>query len=284
MDTFKLKAILRAVETGSMAKAAREFSYTPSALSHSIDSLEKELGLRLLDRSPNGVKLTADGEKIKNKIQAVIDAENEVFDFARALSKNESKTLRIGAYASISSTFLPEILNGFRDTYPEISISITLGNYVSDWLKNDLSDVILASRIPDAEWLPVMEDEFAAVVPKNMFCDKQSISIEELYPYTYIKNESKLGNTYLEDSKFKEVLPFEAEEYTAVLPLVKNGMGISFLPQLVLDKTLQGINILKINPPIYRTLGASYKKGLSKQSPAMLFINYLKGKVQGEII
>lgn len=279
MDTFKLKAILRAVETGSMAKAAREFAYTPSALSHSIDSLEKELGLRLLERSPNGVKLTADGQKIKEKIKAVIDAEAEVFDFARRLSQKESKTLRIGAYASISSNFLPEILNGFREAYPEISISITLGNYVSDWLKDDLSDVILAGRIHDAEWLPVMEDEFAAVVPQNMFGNKQNVTIEELYPYTYIKNESKLGDTYLDDSKFKEVLPFEAEGYTAVLPLVKKGMGISFLPQLVLDKAMEGVSVLKINPPIYRTLGASYKKGLSKHSPTMLFINYLKSKI-----
>lgn len=279
MDTFKLKAVLRAVETGSMAKAAREFAYTPSALSHSIDSLEKELGLRLLERSPNGVKLTADGQKMKAKLKAVIDAEEEVFAFARELTHKENKTLRIGAYASISSTFLPEVLNGFREKYPEISISITLGNYVSDWLKDDLADIILAGRIPDAEWLPVMEDEFAAVVPNNVFCNRKSISIEELYPYTYIKNESKLGDTYLDDSKFKEVLPFEAEGYTAVLPLVKNGIGISFLPRLVLGKNNVDINILKIDPPIYRTLGASYKKGLSKKSPTMLFVNYLKTKV-----
>lgn len=279
MDTFKLKALLRAVETGSMAKAAREFSYTPSALSHSIDSLEKELSVKLLERSPNGVSLTADGKKMKKKIKAVIDAEKELFDFAENIAQKENKTLRIGAYASISASFLPEILNGFREKYPDIAISITLGNYVSDWLKNDIADVILAAEIKDAMWLPVIEDEFMAVVPKNMFCDRKSISIEELYPYTFIMNEAKLGDTYLDLKMFKEVLPFEAEGYNSVIPLVESGMGISFLPKLVLEDEIKGVNILKINPPIFRTLGASYKKGLSKQSPAMLFVNYLKSKV-----
>jgi len=279
MDTFKLKAILRAVETGSMAKAAKEFSYTPSALSHSIDSLEKELGVKLLERSPKGVCFTANGQNLKEKIENVINAEKELFDFASDLSAGERKTLRIGAYASISTSFLPEIINGFKEKYPEISISITLGNYVSDWLKNDFADVILASKIDGARWLPVLKDEFMAVVPENMFKDRKSISIEELYPFTYIMNESKIGDKYVDLKKFKDVLPFEAEEYTAVIPLIQKGIGISFLPQLVLKKRQKGINILKINPPVYRTLGASYNKGLDNKSPTMLFINYLESKV-----
>ena len=279
MDTFKLKAILRAVETGSMAKAAKEFSYTPSALSHSIDSLEKELGVKLLERSPKGVAFSREGEKLETKLRAVIEAERELFESTDKLCSNNQKTLRIGAYASISTSFLPEILNGFREKYPEISISITLGNYVSDWLKNDFADVILAGMVDDAEWLPVLKDEFMAVVPENIFKDRKSISIEELYPFTYIMNESKIGDTYIDLEKFKDVLPFEAEGYTAVIPLISEGMGISFLPQLVLGKRQNGINILKINPPVYRTLGASYKKGLSKHSPTMLFINYLKSKI-----
>lgn len=276
MDTFKIKAILRAVETGSMAKAAKEFSYTPSALSHSIDSLEKELSVKLLERSPQGVTLSENGKKLLPKLEAVISAEDNLYEYAAELSASSKNTLRIGAYASISTSFLPELLNGFKEKYPEIAISITLGNYVSDWLKEDLADVILAGKIENAEWLPVMQDEFMAVVPEGVFKGRKSISIEELYPFTYIMNESKIGDTYIELSHFKEVLPFEAEGYTAVIPLISEGMGISFLPQLVLKKRQKGINTLKIDPPVYRTLGASYNKGLEKSSSTMLFVNYLK--------
>ncbi len=278
MDTFKIKAVLLAIKKGSMAKAAEEFSYTPSALSHSIDSLENELGVKLLERSPKGVFLSRDGEALLDKMQAVVDAESKLFGSAAKLSHKGEKILRIGAYASISNGILPEILNGFKEKYPEISISITLGNYVSTWLKDDIVDVILASKIEGVSWLPVLKDEFMAVVPENMFKGRKSIRIEEIYPYTYIMNEEKVGDMVLDPKNFKEVLPLESEDYNAAIPLVRQGMGIAFLPQLILPKKPKGINALKIDPPIYRTLGASYKKGLSKQSPAMLFINYLKSK------
>ncbi len=278
MDTFKIKAVLSALEKGSMAKAAEEFSYTPSALSHSIDSLEKELGVKLLERSPKGVKFSEEGKKLEQKLKAVINAENELFESADKLSSNNQKTLRIGAYASISTSFLPEIINGFKEKYPEISISITLGNYVLDWLKNNFADVILAGRVDDAEWLPVLKDEFMAVVPENMFKGRKSISIEQLYPYTYIMNETKVGDAVLDHSKFKEIITLESEDYNAAIPLIREGMGFAFLPQLVLQNKQTGINILKIEPALYRTLGASYRKNSDKHSATMLFVNYLKTK------
>lgn len=278
MDTFKIKAVLTALEKGSMAKAAEEFSYTPSALSHSIDSLEKELGVKLLERSPKGVKLSEEGKKLEQKLKAVINSEKELFDSAAIVSSGVKKRLRIGAYASISATFLPELLNGFKEKYPEISISITLGNYLSTWLKEDLVDVVLAGEIHDVEWLPVLKDEFMAVVPENMFKDRKSISIDELYPYTYIMNETKVGDAVLDHSKFKEIIPLESEDYNAAIPLIREGMGFAFLPQLVLRKKQKGIKILKIEPSLYRTLGASYKKNSDKHSATMLFVDYLKLK------
>ena len=72
MDTLKIKTILSAVENKSFSKTAEELSYTPSALSHMADSLEQELGVKLLKRTPKGVELTENGEKLKDKLQAVL--------------------------------------------------------------------------------------------------------------------------------------------------------------------------------------------------------------------
>ena len=76
MDTLKIKTILSAVENKSFSKTAETLSYTPSALSHMADSLEQELGVKLLKRTPKGVELTENGEKLKDKMQAVLDAED----------------------------------------------------------------------------------------------------------------------------------------------------------------------------------------------------------------
>ena len=51
MDTFKIRAVLAAAETGSLSRAAEQFSYTPSAFSHMLSAFEDELGVRIFHRS-----------------------------------------------------------------------------------------------------------------------------------------------------------------------------------------------------------------------------------------
>lgn len=86
MDTIKIKALLSAVKNKSLSKAAEEFLYTPSALSHMADSLEEELGVKILVRTSQGVSLSKEGEFLLKKLQAVIDAEKELFESAKLLA------------------------------------------------------------------------------------------------------------------------------------------------------------------------------------------------------
>ena len=58
MDTVKIRAVLAAAKYGSLSKAAQEFSYTPSAFSHMLVTFEKELGVRIFERSSKGVTLS----------------------------------------------------------------------------------------------------------------------------------------------------------------------------------------------------------------------------------
>ena len=86
MDTMKIKAVLMAAKHGSLSRAATEFSYTPSALSHLLASFEQELGMRIFDRSSKGVKLSAQGQTLLPKLEAMLEAEREIFDTVVALN------------------------------------------------------------------------------------------------------------------------------------------------------------------------------------------------------
>lgn len=113
MDVSKIKALLLAVEKKSFSKAAEELSYTPSAFSHIVDSIEEELGIKILNRTFNGVELNENGKLLLDKLTALITAEKELLASAKNLNvKNER--LRIGAYSSIAQHILPEIINKFK--------------------------------------------------------------------------------------------------------------------------------------------------------------------------
>ena len=72
MDTFKVKAIIAAVQHKSLSRAAEEFSYTPSAFSHMAAAFEKELGVQIFHRHSKGVELTEAGKAIYPKLCALV--------------------------------------------------------------------------------------------------------------------------------------------------------------------------------------------------------------------
>ena len=102
METNKIRALLCAIEKNSLSKAAEQFSYTPSALSHAADSIEEELGVKILKRNYAGVTLTEDGKQLLPALQEFVKAEDALLESAKILS-GESE-LRIAAYSSISFT------------------------------------------------------------------------------------------------------------------------------------------------------------------------------------
>lgn len=276
MDTLKIKAVLLSVKHKSLSKAAEEFSYTPSALSHSVDSLERELGVKLLNRSHTGVELSDEGELLLEKLSAVVDAENELFKSASAISASEYNRLRIGTYSSVSVNLLPKILNGFKELHSEISISITVGNKINDWLDKNIVDILFGTENADYEWLPIVRDDFVAVVPEMLFPDRKKIRCEELYPYSFILTGNLDVTHNFDLNGFKELISLTSEDDMTAVSMVQEGMGVTILPSLVLKKQQKGIHTIKLDPNLYRILGISYKKELHTLSGAMKFVQYLK--------
>lgn len=280
MDTQKIKAVLSAVEHKSLSKAAEEFSYTPSAFSHIADSLEKELGVKLLVRTHLGVELSEEGKRLYDKMQAVINAERKLLEEVQKISGKKCKQLHIGTYSSISVHMLPEILREFKEIHTEINISITVGDSLKDWLNNGTADIIFAQEggNTDNEWFPIIKDDFVAVVPESEFSDNETIKCEELYKYPFIKTNEHYVNSFFDQTKFNEIINVESVDDMSVVSMVREGMGVAILPSLVLKNQTNGVRTLKLEPEISRTLGFSYKRDADRTSAKMEFVQYLKKK------
>lgn len=277
MDTLKIRAILSAVKQKSLSKAAEEISYTPSALSHMADSLEVELGVRLLKRTPFGVELTEEGKTLYDELTAVIKAEDELFQKARTLQEQKAQELRIGTYSSISQHILPELLHDFKRVYPEVKVSISVGDRLRKWLDEDIADVLFTDEnsVENNVWLPLKEEPFVAIVPANAFKSKKSVEHEELYAHSYISTNETKVHRYFDESKFRSVLHFDSVDDMSVLSMVKEEIGIAILPSLVVKKPYKGVRALKLNPEITRTIGVVYKKNPPPDSATGKFIDFL---------
>ena len=263
MDTMKIKAVLAAVRYGSLSKAAAEFSYTPSALSHLLASFETELGVRLLERSAKGVTLSAHGEKLLPKLEAMLDAEKQVFDTVMALIGENSNKVRIAAYSSISRNFLSRFLADFKKEHPEIRIIVHVADDLTGWLEKGRADVIFADNIvlPQEELIPIATDCYWVVAPEGLLGDKESITREELYALPHIFTDDEYLQTVLEKSRFRELIYFKSEDDQAVIQMVRAGVGVAVMPELVLKGNMRGVSLLELKPAVTRTLGFAYQKG-----------------------
>ena len=277
MDTFKIKAILAAVQHQSLSRAAEEFSYTPSAFSHMTAAFEKELGVQLFHRHSKGVELTEAGKALYPKLQAILQSEKDLLDTAAKLAGHAEPALRIATYSSISRNFLSGILKEFKKAYPSIRLSVTVSDTLTGWLDEERADIIFAdiSAFGSNEWSAITEDRFLAVAPPTMVGDRTVITREELYEYPQIFTDDQPLRAYFDVTRFKELTQFHSEDDLSVVNMVRTGLGITILPALVLKGNAEGTALLELDPPLTRTLGFGYKKSRKKSHALNCFVRFV---------
>lgn len=275
MDILKLRAFLLIEKYKSFSKAAQDLSYTPSALSHIADALEQELGVKLFVRTKKGVELTEDGKRLLPQISAVVKAEEDLLKFASHLAGEKEHVLKIGTYASIALHLLPKLLRGFKEAYPMVKTQILVDDKMQNWLEDGTADILLADTAFSAEqFLPLTEDAFVAVVPEEEFPGRQTISLEELYPYSLIRPREEYLDNFLAYDSFREIIPVESVENDSAVYLVKEKLGVAILPKLCLRNCPPEVKVLELEQNLSRTIGLAYNKRNGSQV-CRWFVRYI---------
>ncbi len=126
MDLQAIRTFCRAVETGNLTAAAKAMHITKSVASRRIQSLEDELGVRLLARTTKGVAATDEGSLFYERGQRILD---DLEDAAQAVKCTEQAlvgTLRITAPRSFADLFLGEPLMAFMTANPDLNFEMNL--------------------------------------------------------------------------------------------------------------------------------------------------------------
>ncbi|GAB3588231.1 LysR family transcriptional regulator [Amycolatopsis endophytica] len=121
--------LLLSVESyGSVGKAAQAHSLSQPAASIRISAMERRLGLRLLERSPAGSKLTEEGEMLAKYARNVMQAARELLEFGSGARTAESKRLRVAGSPGISGHLIPEWLNRSGFSFGEARVEVQAGD------------------------------------------------------------------------------------------------------------------------------------------------------------
>ncbi|WP_377297044.1 LysR substrate-binding domain-containing protein [Rhizobium sp. SGZ-381] len=150
-----LIAFARAGSLGSYTAAARSLSISPSAVSKSIQRLEKQLGVSLFARTTRSLTLTAEGRDLYERALRLLNDAEEIEQTAKAARTEPAGTLRIAASLPIGLHVIAPVLPQFRRLHPKVNIDLRLSDHMVDLIEGgfdvavrigDLSDSRLLSR------------------------------------------------------------------------------------------------------------------------------------------
>jgi LysR family transcriptional regulator, low CO2-responsive transcriptional regulator len=187
-DLRQLRALVAVAEEGSFTLASRKLFVTQSAVSHSMRTLEEQLGCRLLDRSGKRVAVTAEGEILLHRCRRILREIEQASRDLDGLRRWRQARIRVGAPHSLCHVLLPGVLREFRDCFPRCEPRIDAG---------DTS--VLLEKLAQGEL-----DLVVGLKPKNhdnhgyrkMFNDQLAFVVSPFHPWAAKKADiiDTLGN------------------------------------------------------------------------------------------
>jgi DNA-binding transcriptional LysR family regulator len=281
INTYKLFALV--AKTKSISRTAKLTGYTQSSVSHTINRLEKEIGIELFIRDRYGVYLSPLGNKIFPKVLKLLSDNEQLEELVCDIKGLEIGTINIGTFASISIHWLPSILNLFREKHPHIHINLCEGG------KDKLYECILNHQVDLAfyngdkddniEFFPIKQDEFFALFPKNYPVDSTlaAYPISNFNGKPFILSESTIDpdiQQLLNENNLTPNIRLSSMDDYAIMSMVEHNLGLSILPELIVEQRKDYLKTLPLNPHYFRNLGIGLKS-FNRSSPATKkFINF----------
>ena len=262
MDTKKYEVFEKTVELSSLTKAAEELGLTQSGVSHIIASIESELQLPLLKRTRAGARLTPEGERLMPFIREIARQERLMRAAAEDMRTQVSGTIRIGTFTSVATHWLPAMMMRFQQEYPQADFQLFNGDYhdVESWASDgsvDLAFIALPAPLK-CRCLPLYNDPLVAVLPKgHPLCAQSVCRVEDVAKESFIsllESSNHDARRALETVGMKPNVRFRTKDDYAAIAMVRQGLGVSIMPSLLLRGNGEGIEIRPIDPPASRTI------------------------------
>lgn len=256
MNLDLLRSFFAISEFGSMSKAAEQLHVSQSTLTRQMQTLEAEIGGRLLERSPSGVALTAAGHALLEGMRPVVAKADIVVSETRKLALGRSASVRIGYLMSAASDYLNPAIASLRRSHPETKVhlvDLSPGEQIAALRRGELDVVVLGSlnAAISREFFVRRIETFPVVValPEN-----HALAAEEGIALADLKKEMFVGadpddlpgfNNWMiqlcRTAGFRPKIVENSESLTHTLSLLVAENAVTLLPALMEKFNVPGV-------------------------------------------
>lgn len=284
MNLTQLRSLIAVAEAGSFTAAAEAVGVTQSGMSQALAALEETLGVKLLVRQRHGVELTAFGERALDHARAAFAHLESIRQEAMEVTGEETGSIRIAAFPSVFATVLPPLLRRFRSLHPGIKVVAleTDDREVEVWLEAGAVDLgVVLNPSPDSAAVLIGQDAWVGVLPASHRLGRRStLSLTELAAEPFVL---ATGGCHVHARTLAETaglsladVRMEVRDWASATALVREGVGVSLVPESTLPEKRKGLRTVRLDPPLVRLFGLKTSSAREVSRASCLFVELAK--------
>jgi DNA-binding transcriptional LysR family regulator len=282
----KLRLFLVVLEEGSLRRAAERLHISQSAITRQLQSLELDLGGRVLERTSAGVRPTNGGHALAERAKALLADYDSTMAEVRRLVRGESERLRIGYIASAAQEYLGPALAALRRAYPKLRIKMldqTPGEMIAALRQGEIDLALtlhgadLLSRDFYARKLATVRSLVALPASHRLATEKQ-VSLSQLKDETFVRGSDDAVPGYTQ-----RIVQF-CRKYGGFRPrLVTIGGATSLVESLTLSANEDAISIQPVFISHLKVPNVAMVPIADAGATWDLFIVWQRGKAAGPL-
>ncbi|HET7446118.1 MAG TPA: LysR family transcriptional regulator [Solirubrobacterales bacterium] len=275
LNLTRLNVFREVVDHGSFSAAADALSYSQSAVSQAIATLEGELGTPLIERRRGGVRPTPAGAALAAHVGGILARMDSAEDEVAAIARGRGGRLRTASFPTAGSTLMPQAIAAFRASHPGVGVTLAEGEpeEIAPRLRAGEFDLVLLFEFEGVgerlgtgmRRYELRDDPLHLALPReHRLAKRQRIELGDLRDEAWVQTsaQSPCAKHVIRSchaAGFEPTVSFESDDYQTVQGLVAAGVGVALIPELALSIVREDIAVRALHPasPVRKVFAAT---------------------------
>ena len=264
LDVRRMRVLREVALRGSFSAAADSLSFTQSAISQQIATLERLVGAKLIERpgGPRAVSLTEAGQLVLRHAEAITARLRAAEADVAALVDGGAGRLRVGTFQSAGSRIVPPLLGRFSAAWPGVEVQLeesASDDVLLDAVERgdlDLSFVMPPLREGPFELVELMRDPWVLLVPQDSPLatrgDPPTLREVAALPLIAPRLCASLGqiHAHFRARGLEPNYTYHLDENNIVHGMVAAGAGVALIPELAVDPNDERVTVIQLGPKV----------------------------------
>jgi len=264
MDWDNLRFFLALADAGSLSRAAEKLQVDHSTVARRIDALERELGVRLVERLSRAYRLTAEGEQVRDRAKEVEAGIADIARFASSVDRSPQRVVRVNGPPTFVAEFLAPRLLSLQRQHPGLRIEL-VGEAREVSLTRGEADLALRMERPRDKEIVARR---LAVVAYGLYGSRDYLARCGEDDREYLGYDDSLDHLpqqrWLKKLAGDRVLALRANDIGTQLTAVRAGLGLAVLPCMMARKEPDLVSVPTRLPPLTRELWLVFHRDIGR--------------------